>query len=131
MVVHVGDSRAYRLSNGELTRLTRDDSLVQELVDAGAITEAEARRHPARSVVVQALNGGPNQPHVSAYDALVGDRYLACSDGLTDYVDEPAIHRILADVADLPSCCQALIDAALAVGGPDNVSCVVGDVHPL
>jgi serine/threonine protein phosphatase PrpC len=131
MVVHVGDSRAYRLRNGELTRLTRDDSLVQELVDAGAITEAEARRHPARSVVVQALNGGPNQPHVRAYDALVGDRYLVCSDGLTDYVDEPAIHRILADVAELSSCCPALIDAALAVGGPDNVSCVVGDVRPI
>ena len=131
MAVHVGDSRAYRLRDGEFTRLTRDDSLVQELVDSGAITEAEARRHPARSVVVQALNGGPNQPHVSTYDALIGDRYLVCSDGLSDYVDEDSIEHVVSARSDLDACGAALIDAALAAGAPDNVSCVVGDVRPL
>jgi serine/threonine protein phosphatase PrpC len=131
VVVNVGDSRAYRLRHGELQRLTRDDSLVQDLVDSGAITDAQAMRHPARSVVLQALNGGPVEPHVTVDEAEDGDRYLVCSDGLTDYVEEPVVARTMMEHSDGEECCTALLDAALGVGAPDNVSCVVADVRPL
>lgn len=131
IVLHVGDSRAYALRNSDFSRLTRDDSLVQGLVDGGEITDAEAMRHPARSVVLQALNGGPVRPHVATRRVAPGDRYLVCSDGLSDYVSDASIGAILAGIPDPSSCCTALVDAALAVGAPDNVSCVVADVEPL
>ncbi len=131
IVLHIGDSRAYRLRRGCWERLTRDDSLVQGLIDAGVITSDEARRHPARSVIVQALNGGPVQPHVTPHEVLAGDRFLVCSDGLTDYVDETLVGEIVAVEADREACCQALVQAALTVGAPDNVSCVVADVQEL
>jgi serine/threonine protein phosphatase PrpC len=131
LVLHVGDSRAYVSRDGEVTRLTRDDSLVQGLIDLGELTDAEAQRHPARSVVLQALDGGSVRPHVTTRPADPGDRYLVCSDGLSDYVSESSIGRILAGTAELAACCSTLVDAALAVGAPDNVSCVVADVQPL
>ena len=131
VAVNIGDSRAYLLRDGQWARLTRDDSLVQDLLDAGAITDAEARRHPARSVVLQALNGGRVEPHVTLREVEPGDRYLVCSDGLTDYVDEDAVAAIVACDPDPAACCAALVEAALAVGAPDNVSCVVADVHSL
>ncbi len=130
-VLHVGDSRAYLLRDRAFSRLTRDDSLVQGLLDLGEITDSEAMRHPARSVVSQALDGGSVRPHVAIRPVEPGDRYLVCSDGLTDYVSESSISQTLAEDSDPSACCAALIDAALAVGAPDNVSCVVGDVQPL
>jgi len=130
VVVHVGDSRAYRLRDGRWKQLTRDDSLVQGLVDSGALTGDEAMRHPARSVVLQALNGGRVEPHVARLDVAAGDRYLVCTDGLSDYVAEADIARIVAAEVDGSGCCAALVDAALAVGAPDNVTCVVADVRP-
>jgi protein phosphatase len=131
VVAHVGDSRAYRLRAGEWRQLTRDDSLVQDLVDAGAITAGEALRHPARSVVMQALGSGRVAPYVAALEAAVGDRYLVCSDGLSDYVAAADIARLVQDAGDPAAGCDALVAAALAVGAPDNVSCVVADVRPL
>jgi PPM family protein phosphatase len=131
IALHIGDSRAYSLHDGQWRRLTRDDSLVQQLVDAGAISEDEAKRHPARSVVLQALNGGPVEPHVTTHDVVAGDRLLVCSDGLTDYVDESTVAGIVAGVPDPAAACAALIEAALAVGAPDNVSCVIADVQDL
>jgi PPM family protein phosphatase len=130
-VLHVGDSRAYLLRDGAFSRLTRDDSLVQGLLDVGEITDSEAQRHPARSVVSQALDGGSVRPHVTTRRVEPGDRYLVCSDGLTDYVSESSISQTLAENADPSACCTALVGAALAVGAPDNVSCVVADVQPL
>jgi protein phosphatase len=131
VVLHVGDSRAYAVGPDRLERLTRDDSLIQGLLDAGAITAVEARRHPARSVVLQALNGGPVSPRITVSDVQAGDRYLVCSDGLTDYVPETVIGGLLDHHADLEACCTALVGAALEVGAPDNVSCVVADVERL
>jgi protein phosphatase len=131
VIAHVGDSRAYRLREGQWRQLTRDDSLVQDLVDAGAITAEQAERHPARSVVMQALGSGAVQPHIGVLDAVPGDRFLVCSDGLSDYVAAAEIARLVGGGGDPAACCDALIDAALAAGAPDNVSCVVADVHPL
>jgi serine/threonine protein phosphatase PrpC len=131
VVLNVGDSRAYGVRNRVWQRLTRDDSFVQDLVDAGQLTDDEALRHPARSVVMQALSGGAFRPTVEIREAAAGDRYLVCSDGLTDYVAEDQIGATLVGAASPGECCQALVEAALAVGAPDNVSCAVADVYPL
>ena len=130
-VLHVGDSRAYRLREAQWMRLTRDDSLVQGLIDSGEITAEEAMSHPGRSGVLPALNGGPFRPHVDVHDVQTHDRFLLCSDGLSDYVSEASIERIVSLQTDLEQCCAALVEAALSVGAPDNVSCVVADVGPL
>jgi len=129
VVLHIGDSRAYRARAGEWRQLTRDDSLVQGLVDAGALTDAEAQRHPARSVVLQALNGGPVEPHVEVFDLAPGDRYLVCTDGLSDYVDAAEIARLVGAEGDVQRCCAQLLEAAIEQGAPDNVSCVVADAR--
>jgi serine/threonine protein phosphatase PrpC len=131
VVLNAGDSRAYAVRGQSWTRVTRDDSLVQDLVDSGQLTDEEAMSHPARSIVMQALSGGAFRPTVEIRDVVAGDRYLVCSDGLTDYVDESLIGSIVVDTASPQACCEALVEAALAVGAPDNVTCVVADVHPL
>ena len=97
VVLNVGDSRAYGVRNGAWQRLTRDDSFVQDLVDAGQLTDDEALRHPARSVVMQALSGGAFRPTVEIREVAAGDRYLVCSDGLTDYVAEDQIGATLVE----------------------------------
>lgn len=129
-VLHVGDSRAYRCRDGAWRQLTRDDSLVQDLVDAGALSAEEALSHPARSVVSQALDGRPVRPHVAVLATEPGDRYLVCSDGLSDYVPEAGIRAAVEGESAPAECCAALIDLAYTVGAPDNVSCVVADVEP-
>jgi PPM family protein phosphatase len=128
-VANVGDSRAYLLRDGALRPLTRDDSLVQRMLDAGAITPEEARRHPQRSFVVESLDGDPQRtpPPVATLRARPGDRLLLCSDGLTDFVDEEPIAAALR-IADRGECAQRLVDLALAAGARDNVSVVVADV---
>jgi PPM family protein phosphatase len=131
VVLNVGDSRAYGVRDGRCQALTRDDSVVQDLLDAGEIDDDEAMRHPLRSVVLQSLSGGPFVPSIRTHETVVGDRYLVCSDGLTDFVPEAEIARILVDVAAPAQCCDALIAATLAAGAPDNVSCVVADVAPM
>ena len=127
VVANIGDSRTYLLRDGVLTRLTRDDSYLQELLDSGLVTAEEARTHPQRSLVLAALDGGEGRrPTVSHLPARLGDRLLLCSDGLSDLVDDATIATLLAreDAAD------ALVAAALDAGGRDNVSVVVADVVP-
>ena len=128
-VANVGDSRSYLLRDGALRQITRDDSLVQRLLDSGAVTPDEARPHPQRSLVVEALDGDPARtaPAVATLAARPGDRLLLCSDGLTDYVDEETIATAL-EVADRAACAQRLVDLALAAGARDNASVVVADV---
>lgn len=127
-LAHIGDSRAYLLRRGRLTRLTTDHTFVQTLIDAGRLTPAEARRHPYRSVVLKSLNA-EEEPHPDVFQVPVspGDRLLLCSDGLTDFVDERAVAALLPD-GDPDDAAQALVDAALATGGRDNVTCVVSDI---
>ena len=128
-VANVGDSRTYLLRDGVLRRLTRDDSLVQRLLDGGALTPDEARRHPQRSLVVAALDGDPDRrpPAVASIAARPGDRLLLCSDGLTDSVDDDAIAAALAGSEDRAACAERLVALALAAGARDNVSVVVAD----
>jgi protein phosphatase len=128
VIANVGDSRSYLLRDGALTRLTRDDSVVQELIDGGVLTEAEARRHPQRSVVLAALDGAPHSLAVATEPARAGDRLLLCSDGLSDVVPDAALRAILRGVRDAQCCAERLVDEALAAGARDNVTVVVADV---
>ena len=129
VVANIGDSRTYLFRNGRLSRLTRDDTLVQHLLASGEISPSEARAHPQRSVVLNALDGGPNrEPAISRVAAREGDRLLVCSDGLTDFVDDGLIERTLA-VRDRRSCSHRLVSEAIDAGGADNVSVVVADVE--
>jgi PPM family protein phosphatase len=125
---HVGDSRAYLLRDGRLVQLTRDHTLVQGLVDDGLITREEARAHPRRNVVLQAVEATyPPEADVTLLDVRLGDRLLVCSDGLTDLVDDDRIRACLLE-PDRDAAVDALVDAALEAGGKDNVTCLVSDL---
>jgi protein phosphatase len=127
-VLHVGDSRAYLLRDGELRQITRDHTYVQTLIDSGRITAEEAAYHPRRNLLMRAIDGvHPAEPDVSVREARKGDRYLVCSDGLSGYVTDARIAELLA-LADPTAAVTALVDAALEAGAPDNVTCVVADV---
>jgi protein phosphatase len=127
-VVHVGDSRAYRLRDGGWTQVTRDDTYVQLLVDEGVLTADEAWRHPQRSLVTRALLGKPVKVNGETFEARAGDRYLLCSDGLSDYVEAGTIAATVRDHADPQHCAEQLVKLALRVDAPDNVTAVVADV---
>lgn len=127
-IVHIGDSRAYLLRDGELAQITRDHTLVQQLVDEGQITLEEAGNHPQRSLILRALDGrGEVDLDLSVREAMVGDRYLLCSDGLSGVVSLETIRAAL-DVADPQEVVDRLVELALRGGGPDNITVVVADV---
>jgi serine/threonine protein phosphatase PrpC len=127
-LVHVGDSRGYLRRDGELTRVTRDHTLVQQLLDEREITADEAARHPYRSMVLRSVDADlPPQPDLVRLDLREGDRVLLCSDGLSDLVADADIARLLA-APDLDDAVRGLVEAALAAGGRDNITCVAGDV---
>jgi protein phosphatase len=128
-LVHVGDSRAYAWRDGELTQLTRDDTYVQGLVDKGVISPAEARSHPQRALVTQAVHGAGISPTFATVTPREGDRYLLCSDGLSDYVADEAIAQTLREQPELADCARQLVQLALAAGAPDNVSVILADVQ--
>ncbi|MFC4062970.1 PP2C family protein-serine/threonine phosphatase [Planomonospora corallina] len=128
-LVHVGDSRAYLLRNGELYQITHDHTLVQSLVDDGRITAEEAATHPQRSILLRALDGsGEVDPDLSLREAQVGDRYLLCSDGLSGVVSAETLHHTLSTIDDPELVVRTLVDLANRGGGPDNITCVVADV---
>lgn len=120
-----GDSRAYLYRGGALKRLTRDHSLVQEMVDAGAISEEAARNHPRSNVITRAVGAGEQLEVESVFGAIqLGDRYLLCSDGLTGVVTDREIAEHMMR-APLESAAERLLDHALARGAPDNVTLVL------
>jgi serine/threonine protein phosphatase PrpC len=126
-VAHVGDSRAYLLRAGELTRLTRDHTYVQQLVDSGRLSPEEAARSTSRHVLVNAVGGVNDSVYVDVQHlALVnGDRVMLCSDGLSDLVDDQTIRTLMLDSPSSEQACRVLVDRALAAGGRDNVTVVV------
>jgi protein phosphatase len=126
-LVHVGDSRAYVMREGELTQITRDDTYVQMLVDEGRITPDEATTHPQRSLLTRALDGRDVDPDFSVREARAGDRYLLCSDGLSGVVSPETIAEALR-IADPREAADRLIQLALRGGGPDNITCIVADI---
>lgn len=127
-IAQCGDSRAYLLHNGALQQLTRDHSLVADLIERGEIQPEEARTHPWRSYITRALGLDP-RIHADLYELSVdaGDRLMLCSDGLYSLVGDAQICRIMAAHADPQAAANALVDAALAAGGNDNVSVIVVD----
>jgi protein phosphatase len=126
-LVHVGDSRAYVLREGELTQITRDDTYVQMLVDEGRITADEATTHPQRSLLTRALDGRDVDPDFSVREARAGDRYLLCSDGLSGVVSPETIAEAL-QLPDPREAADRLVSLALRGGGPDNITCIVADI---
>jgi protein phosphatase len=126
-IVHVGDSRAYLLREGQLHRLTRDHTYVQLLVDSGQLTKEEAAHFCARHVLVNALGGFDDEVEVDVdqLELASGDRLLLCSDGLTDLVDDAEICRVLVESRESAEAARRLVDTALARGGRDNVTVVV------
>lgn len=129
-LVHIGDSRAYLLRDGELFRITHDHTLVQSMIDEGRLTLEEAMAHPQRSLLLKGLSGGERvpDPDLRLQDALPGDRYLLCSDGLSGVLTDPDIQRTLMSVPGPEEAARTLVAGANDAGGPDNVSCVVADV---
>ncbi|WP_423835455.1 Stp1/IreP family PP2C-type Ser/Thr phosphatase [Streptomyces tubbatahanensis] len=128
-LVHVGDSRAYLLREGQLTQITQDHTWVQRLVDEGRITEEEATTHPQRSLLMRALGSGDHvEPDLSIREVRAGDRYLLCSDGLSAVVSHQTIEETLAGYHGPQDTVQELIQLALRGGGPDNITCIVADV---
>ena len=128
-VCHIGDSRAYLLRDGDLYQITRDHTLIQSLVDEGRLSPAAAANHPQRSLILRALQGSTDaDPDLAMHTALLGDRYLLCSDGLTDVVGDEAVHEVLTTLPDADQAVGQLIALAIRNGGPDNITCIVADV---
>ncbi len=126
-VMHVGDSRLYLFREGKLHRVTRDHSYVQSLVELGEITEEEARTHERRNVITRALGIGESVTgDYQCFDLHPLDLFLLCSDGLSGMVEEAQIEDLLAvSEKSVQARCEALVSAALAAGGEDNVTAVL------
>jgi protein phosphatase len=124
---HIGDSRVYRLRGGELTQISKDHTFVQSLIDEGRISPAEARVHPHRSLILRAMLGrDDNAADLSWVQPILGDRYLLCSDGLTDMVTDEVIRgALLSETIDMAA--TELVRLALEAGGYDNVTVVIGE----
>jgi protein phosphatase len=127
-MVHIGDSRAYLLRETEFVQITRDDTYVQLLVDEGRITAEEANTHPQKSLLMRALDGRDADPEYSVRQAVPGDRYLICSDGLSGVVSDETIGATMREYSDPNQCAERLIQLALRGGGPDNITVIVADV---
>jgi serine/threonine protein phosphatase PrpC len=126
-VAHIGDSRCYLRRAGELVQLT-DDHTMDRLL-GGRPTDADTDSPPLSHVLFRVLDGRPDRtPDVMIHTARPGDRYLLCSDGLTDAIDDTVIHEVLATAPDSATAVRRLIDLANQAGGPDNITCVVADV---
>jgi serine/threonine protein phosphatase PrpC len=125
-IAHVGDSRAYLFRDGELTRLTQDHSLVDELLRRGKLTEEQAAEHPQRSIITRALGPEPEvEVDRQTYQVLGGDVVLLCSDGLTSMISEQRIAEILGSTEPLERAADQLIEEANAAGGRDNITVVL------
>jgi PPM family protein phosphatase len=132
LLANLGDSRIYRMTAGRLSRVSTDHSVVQELVDAGQITEDQARSHPDRHIVTRALGGpDPLEPDIFVEPLAGAERVILCSDGITDLVVDEELAQILAANADPGDAADGIVAAALEAGGVDNATAVVVDVMGL
>ncbi len=128
-MAHIGDSRAYLLRDGVFSQITTDHSFVQRLLDEQRITEAEAVNHPQRSLVTRVMTGSPDdEPDLSIRELRIGDRYLLCSDGLTDFVSPEIVAEILTEAATPEQAADRCVEIALKAHTRDNVTVVIADV---
>jgi PPM family protein phosphatase len=144
MIGHVGDSRIYRVRDGDMRQLTKDHSLVQEQVDAGLITPEQARNHPQSNVITCCIGmSGDIDPDIIVGETQIGDVFLLASDGLTGMVDDKRLFQLLASRAEPERIVNAMISDANNNGGIDNITAIVvkvitadtqfktGDVTPI
>ena len=130
LVINIGDSRTYRLAGGALEQISVDHSAVQELIDAGRISPADAENHPERHVITKAVGAGSRaEPDYWLIPASAGDRLLICSDGLSKEVGADQIARVLLDEFSPEVAADRLVQLALQHGGRDNVSVIVVDAQ--
>ncbi|PJM78484.1 protein phosphatase 2C domain-containing protein [Bifidobacterium scaligerum] len=129
VIAHIGDSRAYLLRDGHLSRITCDHSYVQHLINTGRITPSEAKNHPQRNVVMRVLGDFDIDPHpdISIRKAHPADRWLLCSDGLCGVLEDSTIEETMSSLSDQGECCQRLVQMALRAGSTDNVTAVIAD----
>lgn len=126
-LLHVGDSRAYRIRGKKIEQLSLDHTVIQDLISQGAITHAEVSNHPQRSMLTQALMGeGIAHPALMEYEVREGDRFIVCSDGLTNVLSEDEILNLFKK--DQNEYAEALVEATYLNGAPDNVTVIVADV---
>lgn len=128
-LIHVGDSRAYRLRDGELEQLTEDDTFVQMLVNEGKLAPEDVHAHPQRSLILKAYTGRPVEPTLMQLSPRLGDRLLLCSDGLSDPLTQETIAETLAG-GTAKEAATKLVELAIKAGGPDNVTVIVADIVP-
>lgn len=129
LLAHTGDSRAYLARLGALTRQTRDDSFVQALVDQGIVSAEEAASHPRRNVITASLRGAETDlVRVETVEPRDGDRWLLCSDGVSDYLPDVEIAALVIGIHDPAVAARRLVETALEAGSRDNVTAVVCDV---
>jgi protein phosphatase len=129
-IAHIGDSRIYLARDGVVKQITTDHTFVQRLVDTGRISEEEALVHPRRSVLMRVLGDIEQFPEVDidTYETKPGDRWMACSDGLSGVVPDQLMKNILLSNVDIQEACELLVGEALEFGAPDNVTVVLVDV---
>ncbi len=129
-IAQVGDSRAYLLHRGKMQQLTRDHSLMADMIEAGELTLEEAKVHPKRSVITRALGSDPGmQPDLYELNVKAGDRLLLCSDGLSTMLDDDQIESILVRTRDPQRAASLLVNEAIAAGGHDNITVIVLDIE--
>jgi protein phosphatase len=129
-IVHVGDSRAYRLRDGKLELVTRDQTMAQAMVDAGAITQEQAEASHLKHVLWSAVGGREAAPEVRTLDCELTDMMLVCSDGITKHISDDEIREHMLAHPTSEAICRALTDLALERGGSDNITVVVGRIKP-
>jgi protein phosphatase len=128
-VSHVGDSRAYLVRNKQISRITKDQTYIQSLIDNNEITESEAKNHPQRSLLLQAIDGITESiPVITSTEILENDKIVLCSDGLTNVVTDEEILEIV-NQFDYVGAVSALIEKALENGGPDNITVIIADLQ--
>jgi protein phosphatase len=130
VIGHVGDSRCYRLRDGQMQQLTEDHSWVQDMISRGVLSVDEARKSPQRGLLLQALGNREIEPSFTTGCPLAGDVYLLCSDGLTEPVSDEEIADAIAAGGEARDIAARLVDLANANGGPDNISAAVVRVLP-
>ena len=126
----VGDSRAYVLRGTRLLQVTHDQSLVQELVDAGALTQRQANKSDKKGIILQGMGTSPNvSVAINRFPLRRRDRFLLCSDGLTGKVRDEELRRVIMSTESLQQGCLKLIEMALDAGGDDNITAILAEVH--